>query len=1088
MGNKCPKCDFENPDDTMYCGKCGTQLRSVRGTDPTDAGPDIRSGHPKDVGPDPRSGRPKDAGPDLRSDRPTGDIPDLTKTMETPTEELTRGSTLANRYEIIEELGKGGMGRVYRVEDTKLEQEVALKLIKPEIAKDKKTIERFRNELKLARNIRHKNVCGMFDLGEDKGAHFITMEYVRGEDLRSLIRRIGQLPIGKSISIATQICEGLAEAHRLGVVHRDLKSNNIMIDREGNVRIMDFGIARSLESKGITGAGVMIGTPEYMSPEQVEGKEVDQRSDIYSLGVILYEMVTGRVPFEGDTPFTIGMKHKGEIPQNPKELNSQISDDLNRLILRCLEKEKERRFQSAGEVRSELENIEKGIPTTERVVPQRKPLTSREITVQFNVKKLLIPALAVIALVIAAVIIWQLIPQKEAVIPPKIENSLAIISFENQTGDKTYDYLQKAIPNLLITNLEQTGNLYVATWERLDDILKQMGKKDVEVIDRDLGFQLCRREGIETIVLGSFIKAGNMFATDVKVLDVENKKLLKSASSRGEGIDSIIKTQIDELSREIYQGLGELKQDIDAVHMRIEEVTTTSMDAYNYFLRGRSDYEKFYSEDARQFLEKSIELDPTFASAYLYLALTYDELGFREARNNAYEKAKAFSEKTPEKERLFIEAFYASTIERDPDKRFRILQQIAEKYPKEKRVHYYIGFYYEGKNMLDQALEEYNKALELDPNYGYAINQCAYLYADLGQFEKAIQYLERYASLLPGDANPVDSIAEIYFRMGKLDEAILKYREALEIKPDFGSDMKIAYIYALKEDYAQALKWIDQHMDMAPSPGVEAGGLAWRGFFCYALLGRYERALDDVDSAAKIAEEIKNESFNANMDWTRAWIYYEMGMLDLARKHLKKWIDFHSPINPSYLSDYKAYESYFNGLVALKEGDIKSAEDKLEKVKTLLPELTPSWESTLKFKGDLLHGEILIAEGSSDEAIAVCRKTPPVEIPPMYTANLFFYNAPFLKDVLARAYQKKGDIDQAIAEYERLITFDLESKDRYLIHPLYHYRLAKLYQEKGLQTKAVNQYEKFLDLWKDADPGRAEVEDARKRLAGLKSH
>jgi len=1041
---KCPKCNLDNPDDSKFCKECGTNI--------TDAD-EVR--------------------------------PSITKTIETPREELTTGSTFAGRYQIIEELGKGGMGKVYKAVDTRINEKIALKLIKPEISSDQKTLERFGNELKLARKIAHKNVGKMFDINEEHGTHYITMEYVAGQDLKGFIRQSGQLAIGTAISIAKQICEGLSEAHKVGVVHRDLKPNNIMIDREGQVRIMDFGIARSLKEKGITGVGVMIGTPEYMSPEQVEGKEVDQRSDIYSLGVILYEMLTGRVPFEGDTAFSIGMKHKSEIPINPQEFNQQISDELSDVILRCLRKNKDTRFQSGGEVRSELANIEQGIPTTERSIPKRKPLTSREITVQLNVKKLWIPALAVMAIVIAAIIIWQLIPQKEAVIPPKIENSLAIISFENQTGDKAYDYLQKAIPNLLITNLEQSGDLYVATWERLDDILKQMGKKDVEVIDRDLGFQLCRREGIETIVLGSFIKAGNMFATDVKVLDVENKKLLKSAGSRGEGIDSIIKTQIDELSKEIFQGLGELKRDIDTVHLRIEDVTTTSMDAYNYFLRGRSDYEKFLYEDARQFLEKSIELDPSFASAYLYLALTYGELRFREARNEAYEKAKAFSEKTPEKERLFIEASYASAIERDPDKRFRILQQIAEKYPKEKRVHYYMGFYYEGKNMLDRALEEYNKALELDPNYGYAINQSAYLYSELGQFEKAIQYLERYASLLPGEANPVDSIAEMYFRMGKLDEAVLKYKEALEIRPDFGSDMRIAYIYALREDYPQALKWINQFMEMAQSPGVKAEGLAWRGFFCYALLGRYERALDDADSAMKIAEELKNEAMKANLDWTRAWIYYGAGKLEPARKHLKIWIDFHSAINPSTVSDYIAYESYFNGLTALEKGDIKSAKDKLEKVKSLLPELTPSLRITVKFESDLLHGEILLAEGSFDEAVAVCRKTSPLEIPSMHTANLFSYNAPFLKDVLARAYQEKGDIDQAIAEYERLITFDPERKERYLIHPKYHYRLAKLYQLKGEKARAIEHYEKFLDLWKDADPGIAEVTDARERLKAL---
>ena len=387
MTIKCPKCQHENPDDTIYCGKCTTPLKS-----------------PKDI--------------------------EVTETIETPKEELTRGTTFAGRYEIIEELGKGGMGKVYRVEDTELKQEIALKLIRPEIATDKNTIERFRNELKTARNIRHKNVCGMFDLGEEKGAYFITMEYIRGEDLKNLIRKMGQLSTGQAIAIANQVCDGLDEAHRLGVVHRDLKPQNVMIDTEGSARIMDFGIARSLEGKGITGAGVMIGTPEYMSPEQVEGKEVDPRSDIYSLGVILYEMATGRVPFEGDTPFTIGVKHKSEAPQNPKDLNAQIPDDLNAVILKCLEKEKDQRFQNVGELHSELGNIQKDMPTTERVLPERKPLTSKEITVQFSLKKAYVPALIVLAIAIIAVAIWQFLPQRE-VIPTASSDkpSLAVVYF-----------------------------------------------------------------------------------------------------------------------------------------------------------------------------------------------------------------------------------------------------------------------------------------------------------------------------------------------------------------------------------------------------------------------------------------------------------------------------------------------------------------------------------------------------------------------------------------------------------------------------------------------------------------------------------
>jgi serine/threonine protein kinase len=254
----CPKCHSDNPDSTNFCGTCGTPLGAVDGA-----------------------------------------ASSATKTLETQTRRLGIGSLFAERYEVLEELGKGGMGVVYRVRDRKLDEEMALKVLKPEIAAHKETIERFKNELKFARRIAHRNVCKMYDLNEGEKILYITMEYVKGEDLKSLIRKKGKFSESEAVAAAKQVCEGLAEAHALGVIHRDLKPQNIMMDEKGGAKVMDFGIARSIEAPGVTQAGMMIGTPDYISPEQAEGDKADQRSDIYSLGAILYEMVTGKHAFEG---------------------------------------------------------------------------------------------------------------------------------------------------------------------------------------------------------------------------------------------------------------------------------------------------------------------------------------------------------------------------------------------------------------------------------------------------------------------------------------------------------------------------------------------------------------------------------------------------------------------------------------------------------------------------------------------------------------------------------------------------------------------------------------------------------------------
>jgi serine/threonine protein kinase/tetratricopeptide (TPR) repeat protein len=578
MSVKCPKCQHENPDTLKFCGECGTQLPSLE------------------------------------------DI-EVTETIEAPKEELTTGATFAGRYQIIEELGKGGMGRVYKANDTDIKERVAIKLIKPEISTDKKTIERFQNEIKFARKIRHKNVCQMYDLNREEGTYYITMEYVEGENLKNMIRMSGQLGIGTAISVAKQVCEGLVEAHKLGVVHRDLKPSNIMIDREGIVRIMDFGIARSLKEKGITGAGVMIGTPEYMSPEQVESKETDQRADIYSLGVILYEMVTGRVPFEGDTPFSIGVKQKSEVPKSPKEWNEQIPDDLSWVILKCLEKDKENRYQSVGEIRSALESIEKGIPTTEKVVPGR-PSTSKEVTVTFNPKKLLIPVSAVLVLAVLAFMLFRGLGGKGSEIDP---DRVMVALFENQTGDQSLDPLGRMASDWITQGLSQTGLIEVVPTMTVLQFSPAMTSESGTVQSQRQPLSLAREIGAGIVISGVYYLTDNDLQFHASITDVQRGKLIHSLAPVQGALDEKMEV-IQSLRGKV---MGSLAVCLDKAwdESYTKQIKIPEYEAYQEFMLGLEFHGVDYPK-AIQHFERAVELDPSFLAVKIWIALAYRNQGY----------------------------------------------------------------------------------------------------------------------------------------------------------------------------------------------------------------------------------------------------------------------------------------------------------------------------------------------------------------------------------------------------------------------------------------------------------------------------
>jgi len=758
---KCPKCHSENTDTSHFCSNCAAPLQ------------------------------------------PSEEISAPTETLEAAKEELTTGSTFADRYQIIEELGKGGMGKVYKAHDTEIKEKVALKLLKPEIAADKKTIERFQNELKFARKISHRNVCRMYDLNKEEGSYYITMEYVPGEDLKSSIRRMGPLSAGKTIFIAKQVCEGLAEAHGLGVVHRDLKPQNIMIDKDGNVRIMDFGIARSLKAKGITGAGVMIGTPEYMSPEQVEAKDIDQRSDIYSLGVILYEMVTGRVPFEGDTPFTIGMKHKGETPRDPKELNAHIPEDLSGVILRCLEKDKEQRYQSAGEVRSELTRIENEIPTTERVAPKRKLKTEKIGEVKWK-KPIVYGAIAILLILLIVGGIYLFTGRKKAI------DSIAVLPFAYTGEDPDMEYLSDGITETIINNLSQLPSLKKVIAR--SSIFRYKGKElDPQAVGKELG--------VDTVLISKMSHRGDDLSISVELVNtVDSSRIWGNQYKRK--ISEIFDVQ-DEISNAITDNLR-----LRLTGEELERITkryTESSEAYQLYLKGRyfcSRRTEEYLKKAIEYFSQAIDKDPNYALAYAGIAESYCSL--------------------PDYSSLPPSELYPKATEAVL-KALELDNTLAE-------AHTFLAIIKLEYNWdWEDAGHEFLRALELNP--GYAVGHFLYAYYLLyeGRFDEAIKEIKRASELDPLNLLIKTSVGTIFYFTRQYDQAIEALHKSLEMDPNFvNAHYDLGLTYLQKSMYEEALAEFQKEKNISKgvNPLVDPSiGVA------YALMGEKGKAhqvLDDL--------------------------------------------------------------------------------------------------------------------------------------------------------------------------------------------------------------------------------------------------
>jgi serine/threonine protein kinase/tetratricopeptide (TPR) repeat protein len=1028
MANTCPKCNFKNTSDSKFCKECGTQLPGIEEIE-------------------------------------------VTETLETPKEELTTGSTFAGRYQIIEELGKGGMGKVYKVHDTKIKEKIALKLIKPEIAKDKKTLERFSNELKFARKIRHKNICQMFDLGEDRGTHFITMEFVEGQDLKKLIRQSGQLAIGTTINMAKQVCDGLVEAHSSGVVHRDLKPSNIMIDADGNARIMDFGIARSIEGKGITGAGVMIGTPEYMSPEQVEGKEVDQRSDIYSLGVILYEMATGRVPFEGDTPFTVGVKHKSEFPQNPKEINTQIPDDLNNVILKCLEKDKEKRYQKAGEVRSELESIEKGIPTTERIVPERKPLTSREITVQFSLKKLLIPVMVIMALVIVGLILWSPWSKKAAAPASSDKHSLAVLFFRNGSGDPSLDIWKENLCDYIITDLSQSKYIRVFDFTQIVGSLEKHNLLGVNRYSDEHLRSVCSSLGASYILTGSFSTPGESFRIDYSLYDFKKGDGISSDRVEGVGVESV-QSLVDELTKKIKADFNLTDEEILADFDReVGTITTLNPEAYRCYREGRKLYVRGDQMESIPLMEKAIKLDPNFAMAYRSIGIAYQNNYYYDQGDEYIKKAFELIDKVSYKEQLYIKSNYYYYVEEDEEKSIEVLKKILEEYPEDTFANATIGVNYLDYEDWDLVIKHFEICVKNKGEFSGIYHHLGTAYEAKGMYEKAREAFRSYIDYFGESVGFQQRLADNYVYDGKYDQAIVEADKALAMNPNgYGK----GGIYHLQGDFKAAEEAYRSQLE-SDLLSVKMNGWRWLEFL-YKMMGQFEKAKKKALAGLEYAEDINHRNWQRIFNALLAWY-------DLTNRNLNGVLEKADFIFDSAEEDnlpvWQENSLWWKIKVHLRKGNIEEALVLAEEVKKCTKSTVYLYDDKW-YLDDL--GLIEMKKRNYSKAIDLFTQVYEMQ----GSQRSWLDPHAYILYNLASAYYLNGDLEAAQREYENILTLTTGRLSNGDLYVKSYYQLGKICEQKGDTAKAIENYEKFLDLWKDADPGIAEVEDARKRLAGLK--
>jgi len=785
--------------------------------------------------------------------------------------QLEPGTLLGDRFEILQLLGQGGMGAVYKARDIELDRLVALKLIRPELASHPEILRRFKQELLLARDVTHRNVIRIFDLGQAQGIKFITMEYVEGRDLRGVIHEKRKMTPQEAVPIVLQIAAALEAAHHAGVVHRDLKPQNIMVDKDGRVYVMDFGIARSLETPGMTQTGALMGTPEYMSPEQAKGERVDARSDLFALGIIFYEMLTGNSPFRADTAMATMFKRTKERATPLVQLNIGVPAQVSDIVSKCLEIEPEQRYQSARAIIDDLEGWKAGTPRG-AIIP-----ASRRIRYAPRYQKWLAAGAAVAVLAVVGYALRDKLPSaspgKPAAAVPLV--SLAILPFHNASTDVSLDWLGPSLAEMLRTDVGQSSSLRTVSSDRLHQILKDLHIPDNADFDPDTLKRLAEFSSADTLVWGRYAKFGEQIRIDATLLDLKHQRSMPLKSEAPN--EKQLLQSVTQLAQAIQQNLALPTDVIKELRSKSFRPSSESVEALREYNEGLElERQGNHLEAAKRF-EVSIQADPKFALAYSKLAQTYSNLRNDDKAIEFSRKAVDLSEKLPPQERYLIQANDAQ-VSNDNRKAIEAYENLEEVSPDDVDVHFHLGGLYETTGAYDKARAELAKVLASDPKHVDALLAAGRVEIRSKNPKGSLDYLNQALSLAVQLDNPdgkgtiLNAIGAAYEQLNKPEDALRNYEESLTIKRGLGQKPGIALTLGniarvqaslgkpeeAYKSYQEAVK-IQREIGDKKGLGVTLIGLGG----LYKARERYDEALTVYKESLQIQRDVGNENNQA---------------------------------------------------------------------------------------------------------------------------------------------------------------------------------------------------------------------------------